>query len=121
MAVNLSNTQIEDLAAFYAAQSITYGKANPALVKSGQQLYRGGNEKKGISACIACHGPRGLGNPAAGIPALGGQHAQYTVAQLIAYKEGKRKTDLNSMMHDITKRLSKKEMEAVASYMAGLH
>lgn len=122
MVANLTDTQIEDLAEFYAEQKITLGVASPTLVKQGQALYRGGSLSDHIAACGACHGPRGLGNPEAGFPALGGQHAQYIVQQLEAYKSGSRKTGAeNGMMHAIAKRMSKQQMQAVASYISGLH
>lgn len=120
MVATLSDDDIENLADYYANQKITPGKANPTLVKSGERLYRGGNLKTHVSACIACHGPRGLGNPEAGFPALAGQYPEYMVAQLKAYKAGTRRTDPNEMMRDIAKRMTEKDMAAVASYISGL-
>ena len=76
---------------------------------------------KRITACIACHGPQGTGNAQAGFPVLSGQHAAYTVLQLVAFKDGKRKNDLNHIMQDISNRMSKEDMEAVAHYIEALH
>lgn len=114
----LSEQDMRDLAAYYASQQIQVGAASPEAVTLGERLYRGGNADKGIPACMGCHGPAGGGNPAAMYPALGGQHAQYTINQLKAYAEGQRH---QPMMSDIAARLSTKEMEDVASYIQGLY
>ena len=81
-----------------------------------------GNLDKGISACMACHGPTGRGNPGAGYPVLAGQHATYTSNQLIAYRAGERQTDAeqNQVMRNIAALMSDKEIYAVASYIQGL-
>ena len=84
-------------------------------------MYRGGDFNKHITACIACHGPKGTGNAQAGFPSISGQHAAYTIQQLQDFKEGKRKNDLNSIMRDISARMSIEDMEAVANYIAGLY
>lgn len=117
----LSQQDMQDLAAFYAAQKVKVGGAQKELLAEGQQIYRGGNIDKHITACIACHGPKGKGNKDAGFPSLTGQHPEYIVTQLEAYKAGKRKNDMNEIMRDIAKRMDKKDMQAVANYIAGLH
>ena len=119
--LGLSTEDKTNIAAFYAQQSIQIGAAKPEDIKRGESLYRGGDIKKHITACIACHGPRGLGNAQAGFPALGGQHPNYTIKQLVDFKEGKRTTDLNNIMQDIASRMDKKDMQAVANYIYGLH
>jgi cytochrome c553 len=121
IAASLSDQDIADLSIFYAAQERTQGLADPEFVKAGARLYRGGNVDNGVPACMACHGPRGAGNPAAGFPALNGQHASYTAAQLGAYKSGKRGNDEKEMMRTIAKRLTDTEIQAVSSYIDGLH
>lgn len=121
LATGLSKEQINDIAAFYAEQKIKVGTALAKYVKRGERIYRGGLFGQGIPACSACHGPKGLGNAESGFPALSGQHAEYVVAQLEAYKNGSRKGDLNEMMQLIAKKLTREDMDAVASYIAGLH
>jgi len=116
----LSDQDIQDLAAYYAAQSAPLGVGNPDTVDQGQLLYRGGEMSKEISSCMACHGPTGHGNEPAGYPRLAGQHAAYLVSQLKAYASGERKSDPNQMMRNIASRLSQDEMQAVASYVQGL-
>jgi cytochrome c553 len=117
----LTDQDAADLGAYFSSLKITTGVADPALVRAGQRLYQGGNKAKGLSACIACHGPDGRGNQPGGIPALGGQHAQYTTAQLKAYAAGERRSDPNQIMRNIAALMSADEITAVASYIQGLH
>jgi len=119
-AMALSEQDIEDLAAYFSAQPRKPGTADPALLTAGERLYRGGDIERGISACIACHGPHGSGNPAAAYPVLRGQHATYTAAQLQLYRSGARASDPNQMMRNIAERLSDEDIQAVASYIQGL-
>ena len=118
----LSEQDIKDLAAYFASQPLKPGVANPELAKQAESLYRGGRAEAGIPACSACHGPQGAGNAAAGYPAIHGQHAQYTAAQLKAYRSGERAgTDLATMMSQVATQLTDAEIEALASYLSGLH
>jgi len=121
-AMTLSDQDIADLAAYFSSQEIKGGTTNPELAPAGERLYRGGNLEANIAACAACHGPTGKGNPAASYPALAGQHSDYTIAQLKAYREGSRKTDspMNQMMRGVAARMTDSEMAAVASYIQGL-
>jgi cytochrome c553 len=121
MAAPLSPQDMADLSAWFAAQAAKGGTADPALVASGQRLYRGGDADRGVSACIACHGPNGRGNLPGGIPALGGQHATYTAAQLKAYAAGERRSDTNQIMRNIAAAMTPDEITAVSAYIQGLH
>lgn len=117
----LSDQDIEDLAAYYARQQAVRRTANPELAAAGERLYRGGDKKSEISACIACHGPAGTGNAPAGYPALQGQHAAYTAKQLYDYQNGNRSSDGDTqMMRNISARLSQEQINAVAAYIQGL-
>jgi len=117
----LSDTDVADLAAYFAAQIPTAGGAKEELVELGETIYRGGIAEKGVPACLACHGPDGKGVAAAGFPRLAGQHDAYTAAQLTAFSMNQRTNDGDSrMMRDIAYRLHATEIEAVASYIQGL-
>ncbi|HHF7344572.1 c-type cytochrome [Legionella feeleii] len=118
---NLNEQDMAALAEYYAKLPLPEGSVPKKYLKRGEQLYRGGDFDKHITACIACHGPRGTGNEQAGFPVLSGQHALYTIQQLQAFKDQKRKNDLNSIMRDISARMSPEDMAAVAYYMQGLH
>ncbi|WP_131778482.1 c-type cytochrome [Legionella bozemanae] len=117
----LNEQDMDDLAVYYAKMPLAQGSTPEKFLKRGEQIYRGGDFAKRITACIACHGPKGTGNAPAGFPVLSGQHAAYTVLQLNAFKDGKRKNDLNHIMQDISSRMSQDDMEAVAHYIEGLH
>ncbi|MGD8576690.1 MAG: c-type cytochrome [Thiohalophilus sp.] len=118
---NLSEQDMEDLGAYYAKQSASMGQADEKLAAFGEKLYRGGNMEKGLTACIACHGPTGTGNPAAKFPLLSGQHTDYLVKTLKDFRDGNRSNDPNAMMRDIAGKMSDDEIMAVASYISGLH
>jgi len=118
----LSDQDMADIAAYYAAQKTIVGAADPTLVERGEELFRGGKLAEGMPACIGCHSPDGSGIATAGYPHLGGQHADYTAKQLTAFREGERSNDGDSMiMRDIAAKLSNKDIEALSAYIQGLH
>jgi len=122
-AVQLSDADAADVAAYFESQPRQARGADPALVEAGERLYRAGAADRGIPGCIACHGPAGGGNPLAGYPVVSGQHANYIANTLRAYANGTRRSDtsINNMMQEIAAGLSDEEIEAVASFMQGLH
>jgi cytochrome c553 len=129
---NSSDADLQDMAAFYdsqkprlsGAKEITLvGISDPQeALKLGEKIYRAGNMKTGVAACIACHSPSGQGNGPAGYPALGGQHADYTEKQLLAYRRGERNSGANAkIMQGVAATLSDREIKALANYIAGLN
>lgn len=116
----LSDEDMKDVAAYFAAQTMQPGAADPKLVENGERIYKGGVAERGVPACIACHSPSGDGNAAARYPKIGGQHAAYVVNQLKAYAAGERSSDPNQMMRNVAGALTEEEMQAVASYVQGL-
>ena len=120
MASALSPEDMRNLGAYFEAQKPkTRAAKDLALVKIGQQIYRGGIPNKSVAACTSCHGPNGAGIPAQ-FPRVAGQYAEYTTAQLLAFRASERANDPNRMMRTIAIRLSDAEIKAVAEYMAGL-
>lgn len=120
----LSEEDIEDLAAYFASQQMSGGVADEALVSAGERIYRAGNPETGVPACMACHGPAGAGNPLSGYPKLAGQHAVYTAKMLTGYRDGENwgeKDAPSQVMNGVAKPLTDEEIEAVASYIQGLH
>jgi cytochrome c553 len=121
-AMMLTEEDMANLAVYFeslpaAAQSV----ADAKLLERGEALYRGGKKKDEASACLACHGPTGRGNPAAKYPALNGQHAAYTTKQLNDYASATRTTDGKTrMMRDIAANLDEKDIAALSSYIQGL-
>ena len=121
LVATLSEQDMDDLATYYAKMPLAQGSTPKEFLQRGEQLYRGGDFAKRITACIACHGPKGTGNAQAGFPIVSGQNADYTVLQLLAFKDSKRNNDLNHIMQDISSRMSHEDMEAVSHYIEGLH
>lgn len=120
MASALSDQDIADLAAYYAAQKPTGLEADPSYWQAGEKLYRGGDTGRQIPACIACHGPVGRGNEPAAFPALRAQHSVYTQKQLTDYAAGARTGAKADIMHTIAKRMTVEDIRNVASYIQGV-
>ena len=121
IAAPLSEQDIADLAAYFSSQTGTIGTADPDKVELGETIYRAGNPATGVSACAACHGPTGVGNPMANFPSLQGQHADYTVLQLQHFHAGERANDAGAMMRGVAGKMTDAEIEAVAQYIQGLN
>ena len=128
-AMLLSDEDMANLAVYFesltpAAQTVASvgGMSQDEVVSRGEALYRGGDLEDKTSACLACHGPSGDGNPAAAYPAIAGQHAAYTAKQLRDYRSGTRTTDGKTrQMQDIAATLDDKDIEALSAYIQGLH
>ncbi|MDE2050151.1 MAG: cytochrome c4 [Gammaproteobacteria bacterium] len=128
MAAGLTDQDIDNVAVFFAAQTPAGLEADPSYWKAGQALYLNGDAERGVPGCVACHGPLGRGNSAAGYPALEAQQSVYVVSQLQNYANGTRYSGPNAttatansvIMFDIAKRLTPEEIRDVASYVQGL-
>ena len=119
IASGLSEADIENLSAYYSQQKIKPSFAqNIELAKLGEKIYRGGDSERKIPSCASCHGPKGLGIPGQ-YPRVSGQHATYSSSTLTQYKNGIRKN--NKQMMEIASRLSEKQIEGLAEYLAGLN
>lgn len=123
-AITLSDQDMADLAAYFSAQTRAPALADEALVATGAALYRGGDPKRGIPACTSCHGPAGHGNPLAGYPAIGSQHAAYSADLLKRFRAGTVYGDPANaqakIMSQVAAGLTDAEIEALASYVQGL-
>ena len=135
MAMPLSAQDMRDVGAFFAQQKAAAGIADDSAIADGpykgmkfyevgQQLFRGGDPARGIPACMACHGPTGSGNPGPAYPHIGGQQSAYVARRLEEYRAGTTaETDprLFKIMATVSKSLSDQEIQALASYLQGLH
>ena len=126
MVANLSDDDMRALGVYFSQQKPKGLTAkDPALVKVAQKIYRGGDQTSELPACAACHSPTGAGIPK-NYPRVAGQYADYTYAQLKAFKSGERGADKagkdanGRIMGAIATKLSDDQMKAVADYMAGL-
>ena len=126
MAATLSDADMQALGVYFSQQKPKgLAAKDPELVKAAQPLWRGGDAANGIPACAACHSPAGVGIPK-NYPRLAGQYADYTYAQLRAFKLGERGADAagkdanGRIMHTIARNLGDAQMKAIADYAAGL-
>jgi cytochrome c553 len=132
----LGAQDMRDLGAYFSRQTGHAGTADETLITGkgpyegmkfyeiGQRLYRGGDRTRDIPACIACHGPSGGGNPGAAYPRVGGQHAPYVVQRLQEYRTGvteEKDPSYFNIMSQIAHGLTDQEIDALASYLQGLH
>jgi cytochrome c553 len=128
LASTLSDQDIDDIAVYYQAQTPLGLEADPSYWQGGEALYLRGDRAREVPACVACHGPVGRGNLAAGYPALRTQQSVYVVKQLNDYANGTRYTGPNPetasrngpMMFAIARRLSPEQIRDVASYVQGM-
>jgi cytochrome c553 len=117
----LSDRDMIDLAAFYAAQTAprAAGAQTPAGTAA-TRLASIGDGPRLIPACDACHGDRGAGNPGFyGMPYLKNQKLQDIVVQMRAFRSGERRNDVYRVMRDVSKALSDVEIDALAAYYSG--
>ncbi|MEZ9645315.1 cytochrome c [Vibrio sp. 10N.261.52.C2] len=121
MAMPLSEEDMADLAAYYASLPISSNSTPENVVDEGKVLYTAGNAERGVTACIACHGPRGNGTELSGFPKISGQHADYIKAQLEKFRDGDRNNDMNAMMRDVAKKLTDADIDTLSKYVGGLH
>ena len=116
MAAKLSDSTIDGVATFFAAQAPAPGREqDPALVAGGAAIYKSGITARDVPACSGCHGDTALGNGP--IPRLASQHQSYIVDQLQAFQTNSR---ANEMMHANAKNLSAQEIHELAAYLATL-
>ncbi len=132
---DLTAQDMRDIGAYFATQKAGAGIADDGAVAEGpykglkfyeigQQLYRGGDVARGLPACMACHGPTGAGNPGPAYPHIGGQHASYVARRLQDYQAGRTgETDKAhfQIMATIAAKLTEQEIQALGSYLQGLH
>jgi cytochrome c553 len=81
----LSEQDMRDIAWFVGSKKVKPGfSKDKDTIAMGEKIYRGGIGERQVPACAGCHSPNGAGLPAQ-YPRLGGQNAEYTVAQLTAF------------------------------------
>ncbi len=118
MVAALSDDDMRNISYWLASRPAKPGFAKDKdTVALGERIYRGGIPDRQIAACAGCHAPNGVGIPAQ-YPRLAGQHADYTVAQLLAFRDGVRKNNLQ--MTQVAAKMNDREIKAVADYIAGL-
>ena len=118
MAAALSDADMTNISYWVTAKKAKPGFAkDKELVALGERIYRGGVADRQIAACAGCHSPTGAGIPSQ-YPRLSGQHADYTAAQLTAFRDGVRGN--SQQMTQVAAKLNDREIRALADYVAGL-
>ncbi|MCP4285890.1 MAG: cytochrome c4 [Gammaproteobacteria bacterium] len=120
MAAPLSDQDMADLAAYFSSQKQSDGTAAADMVETGEKIFRAGNLSSKVAACMACHGPTGIGNAPANFPRISGQHAAYVEKALKDFRAGTRDNDPNKMMRDVAANMTDTEIMAVSQYVQGL-
>ncbi len=117
-AAALSDGDMKNIAYWVTSKQAKAGFAKDKdLVALGERIYRGGIADRQVAACAGCHSPNGAGIPSQ-YPRLSGQHADYSVAQLTAFRDGARQNSLP--MTQVAAKLNDREIKAVSDYIAGL-
>ena len=119
-AKGLSERDMSDLAAFYAAQKPFHGRRATASSPAASKLATLGDGTRLVPACDACHGDRGAPNPGYyGLPVLQNQKFQDMTVQLMAFRTGERANDVYRVMRGVCKKLTDPEIAALAAYYSG--
>lgn len=114
----LSDDDMRNISYWLAAKPAKAGfSKDKEMVALGERIYRGGIADRQVPACAGCHSPNGAGIPSQ-YPRMSGQHADYTAAQLTAFRDGVRKNNLQ--MTQVSAKLNDREIKAVSDYIAGL-
>jgi len=117
-ASTLSDDDMRNIAYWVATQKAAPGTAaDPALIATGERIFKGGVLERNIPACAGCHGPNAAGIPSQ-YPRLSGQHTAYAVAQLTTFRSGERNN--NVQMSGVAAKLNDREIAAVSEYIASL-
>lgn len=118
MSAALSEDDMKNIAAWLTTKKAAPGESKDKVAAAlGEKIYKGGIADRQIPACAGCHSPNGAGIPAQ-YPRLSGQHTDYSVAQLTAFRDGVRNNSLQ--MTQIAAKLNDREIRAVADYISGL-
>jgi cytochrome c553 len=121
MATTINDAELIDIAAYFASQKKMQGngKGDNSVAKN---LFLKGDAKRGIPACMSCHGENGKGKAPniATYPVIGGQHKSYLRAQLTHWRSGERSNSPDGVMNKVAKSLTDPEIEALTDYLSGL-
>ena len=131
----LTPQDMRDIGAYFATQKAGAGLADDTVIAEGpnkgmkfyevgQRLFRGGDAARGVPACLACHGPSGGGNPGPAYPLVAGQFQDYSARRLQEYRTGttmEKDPALFHIMAQVSNKLTDEEIQALATFLQGLH
>lgn len=112
LAKDLTNADLNDLAAYFFAQPLA-----PLARVTAADKAAAGRRLTEQYHCVACHGPALMGQMH--IPRLAGQQLEYLRTQLHGFKAGTR-FDMDGNMTSAAQALTEADIEILADYLAGM-
>jgi cytochrome c553 len=116
IAAGVSDADLADIAAYFAAQPAMPSGAAPTN-DAAHQLYVTGDPTRKLPACAGCHGDGGKGVAGVG-PVIGGQGLRYLEQQLQDWRNGSRNNSAGGIMNQLAAPLTDAEIEALARYVS---
>jgi cytochrome c553 len=126
---NLTDTDMRDLAAYFAAQTPTAASVAGAPAPkggAGEILFLSGDPTRGIPPCQGCHGADAQGTPIANgqyaaYPALRGQSSMYLVARLTSFHNNLPHDTTNDfIMGSVAATLDNDSIQAISAWLSSL-
>jgi cytochrome c553 len=116
---NLTDKQIQELAAHFAAQKLERMpvEGKPERIAAGKTIFTGGLATQSVPPCASCHGPEGLGTAEA--PRIAGQHVDYLTKQLKVFQRTNQRPQAD-VMKIVAHGLTRKNIENVAAYLQAM-
>jgi len=113
----LSDKTMNAVADYFAAQAPPKGASgeNAGEIAAGRTIFAQGISSENVPPCGACHGPSAAGTETA--PRLAGQHREYLLAQLEAFRSNARD---NAIMHGNVEHMTDAQMRQITAYLAAL-
>lgn len=115
----LTDKQIDELASYYAAQTLPTQRPEGSVVSSGagKSIFNGGIADKQVPPCSGCHGPQGRGN--GNFPRIAGQHADYIIKQLGVFQRTNDRPE-GAVMKTVAHKLTPSDIASVAAYLQAM-
>ena len=116
---NLTDKQIQELAAYFAGQKLERQRieGKPERIAAGKAIFTSGLPDQSVPACSSCHGADGMGNAA--FPRIAGQHVDYLVKQLKVFQRTNQRP-AGVVMKTVAHELTRQNMENVAAYLQAM-
>ena len=117
IAPTIPERDLKAIAAYFGRQkSTSQAVTDPSLAAVGEKMFLEGDEERGVPACAGCHEQDGSGSKR--FPRLAGQHREYLINQMLSFRNDEHDYPAASYMRTITKRMTEKEIRAVAEYVS---
>ena len=120
--VPLDDAYLRDIADHFASLDVPYPAPVPSALDAqartaAERLVRDGDARRGVPACVACHG-KAMTGTAPFVPGLLGLPRDYLIAQLGAWRQDKRHAQAPDCMSHVAKSIDPQEIGAIAGWLA---